>query len=125
MKGQISKGLGTAILVYAIWWVLYGLLHVISPELMAAKDVAVERVLGAAVVVLGLGALLAYLDKNWDRVKLVILIQISWMVLYTITMAWGILTGGIIAAAWPPVILAVVFAVWLAILYRREERSAV
>jgi len=122
MKGQTSKGLRTVILVYAVWWTIYGLLHVISPELLLAKDPAIERVLGAAIVVFGLGAWLAYLEKAWDRVRIVILVQIAWMILYTITMAWGILVGGITPAAWPPTVLGLAFAVLLAILYIREER---
>jgi len=122
MKGQTSKGLRTVILVYAVWWTIYGLLHVISPELLLAKDPAIERVLGAAIVVFGLGAWLAYLEKAWDRVRIVILVQIAWMVLYTITMAWGILAGGITPAAWPPTILGLAFTVLLAILYLRQER---
>ena len=122
MKGQTSKAMRIAILVYAILWGLYGLLHVVAPELMQAKDPAVERVLGAAMVALAIGAELAYLGKAWDRVRIMVLLQVIWMILYTLTMAWGILVGGIPAAAWPPTIIGAIFAILLAILYVREER---
>ena len=121
MNGQTSKALRITLLVYAVWWAIYGLLHVVSPELMMAKDPAIERVLGAASVAFALGAGLAYREKAWDRVKIVVLVQIAWMILYAITMAWGLLAGGITAAAWPPTILGVVFAILLAALYTREE----
>jgi uncharacterized membrane protein len=122
MKGQTSKGMRIALLVYAILWALYGLLHVLAPELMQAKDPAIERVLGAAVVAFAVGAGLAYVERAWERVRIMVLLQVVWMILYTITMAWGILAGGITAAAWPPTIIGAVFAVLLTILYVREER---
>ena len=122
MKGQTSKGLRIVILVYTIYSVLYGLLHVVSPEMVGAKDPAIERVLGAAVLAFALGAGLAYLERAWDRVRIVVLVQVAWMILYTVTMAWGILAGGISAVAWPAAIIGAIFAVLLTVLYIREER---
>ena len=121
MNGQTSKALRITLLVYAIWWAIYGLLHVVSPELMMAKDPAIERVLGAAFLASALGAGMAYREKAWERVKIVVLVQIAWMILYAATMAWGLLAGGIPAAAWPPTILGAVFAILLAALYTREK----
>lgn len=121
MKGQTSKGLRVVLLVYAIWWAIYGLLHVISPELMLAKDPPIERVLGAAAVAFAFGAALAYMERAWDRARIAVLVQIAWMVAYTITMAWGLLAGGITAAAWPPTIMGAIFAILLAILHMRQE----
>jgi len=122
MKGQTSKGLRIVLLVYAIYSVVYGLLHVVSPETVGAKDPAIERILGAAVIAFALGAGLAYLERAWDRVKLVVLVQAVWMILYTITMAWGLLAGEILAAAWAPTIIGAIFAILLMVLYIREER---
>jgi hypothetical protein len=122
MNGQTSKGLRIAILVYTIYSIGYGLIHVVSPEMVQAKDPAIERVLGAAVLAFALGSGLAYLEKAWDRVKIVVLVQLAWMILYTITMAWGLLAGGITPAAWPPTIIGAVFAILLTTLYIREVR---
>ena len=119
---QTSKGLRITLLVYAIYSLVYGLLHVISPEMVGAKDPAIERVLGAAVLAFALGAGLAYLEKEWDKVKIAVLMQAAWMILYTITMAWGILTGGIIAAVLAPTIIGAVFAILLLVFYIREVR---
>ena len=120
MNTQTSKGLRITLLVYAIYSLVYGLIHVISPEMVGAKDPAIERVFGAAVLAFALGAGLAYLEKEWDKVKIAVVIQVAWMILYTITMAWGILTGGIIAAAWPPTIIGAVFAILFLVFYIRE-----
>jgi len=122
MKGQTSKGLRIAVLIYTIYSVIYGLVHVFAPELVGAIDPAIERVLGAAVLAFAFGAGFAYLERAWDRVKIVVLMQVVWMILYTITMIWGILSGGIPPLAWPPAIIGAIFAVLLGILYIRENR---
>lgn len=122
MKGQTSKGLRIVLLIYTIYSAVYGLLHVVSPELVGAKDPAIERVLGAAVLAFAFGALLAYLERAWDKARIAILIQAVWMILYTITMAWGVLVGGIEAMAWPPTIIGLVFAILLTTFYIRELR---
>lgn len=122
MNSQTSKGLRIVLLVYTIYSVLYGLLHVISPELMMAKDPAIERVLGAAFLAFALGAGSAYLERDWEKAKIVVVVQAAWMILYSITMAWGILVGGIPVMAWMPTLIGAVFGVFLTILYSREER---
>jgi len=121
MNRQTSKALRITLLVFAILWGVYGLLHVVSPELMMAKDPSIERVLGAAVVTFALGAALAYREKAWDKVKIVVIVLIASMILYTVTMAWGILVGGIPSAAWPPTIIGAVFGITLTVLYTQER----
>ncbi len=122
MNGQTSKALRITILVYAISSVLSGLVHMVRPQTVVAQDQAIERVLGGAMLAFALGAGLAYLERAWDRVKIAVLMLVAWMILYTITLAWGILTGGLLADAWPSTIIGAVFAILLTSLYIREER---
>jgi membrane associated rhomboid family serine protease len=122
MNDQISKGLRITLLVYTIYSIVYGLLHVISPELVGAKDPAIERVLGAAVLAFALGAGLAYLEKTWEKVKIVVLVQAVWVILYTLTMVWGLVIGEIVSMAWPAAIIGAIFAVLLTVLYIREAK---
>ncbi len=122
MKGQTSKVLRIVLLVYAIYYALYGLLHVLFPVLAGPKDPSPERILGAAFITFALCALLAYLEKSWDKVRSLVLVQVVWLILYVITMAWGILEGGIDAVAWIFTIIGAVFAVLFLILYLREEK---
>ena len=122
MKGYTSKGLRITILVYTISSVLSGLFHMLSPQTVIAQDQAIERVLGGAMLAFALGAGLAYLERAWDRVKIAVLMQVAWMILYTITLAWGVLTGGLLAEAWASTIIGAVFAICLIFLYIREER---
>ncbi|MFC1936836.1 hypothetical protein ACFLYP_04140 [Chloroflexota bacterium] len=122
MKDHTSKGLRITILIYTISMVLSGLFHMLSPQTVIAQDQAIERVLGGAMLAFALGAGLAYLERAWDRVKIAVLMQVVWMILYTITLAWGILTGGLLADAWPSTIIGAVLAILLTSLYIREER---
>ena len=122
MKGHTSKGLRITILVYTISLVLSGLFHMVSPQTVVAQAQAIERVFGGAMLAFALGAGLAYLEKAWDRVKIAVLMQVAWMILYTITLAWGILTGGLPADAWLATIIGAVLAILLTSLYIREER---
>jgi membrane associated rhomboid family serine protease len=122
MKGQTSKVLRIVLLVFAIYYALYGLLHVLFPVLAGPKDPSPERILGAAFITFALGALLSYLEKSWEKVRIVVQLQIVWLILYVITMAWGLLEGGIDAVAWIFTIIGAVFAILFAILYFREER---
>jgi len=122
MKDHTSKALRITILVYTISMVLSGLFHMVSPQTVIAQDQAIERVLGGAMLAFALGAGLAYLERVWDRVKIAVLMQVAWMILYTITLAWGILTGGLLADAWPSTIMGAVLSILLTALYIREER---
>jgi len=122
MNNQISRGLRITLLVYAIYSIVYGLIHIISPETVGAKDPAIERVLGAAVLVFALGAGFAYFKREWNTVKISVFMQAAWMILYTITMVWGLLTKEIISMAWPPAIIGAVFAVLFTIFYISEEK---
>jgi hypothetical protein len=94
----------------------------IRPQTAVAQGQAIERVLGGAILAFALGAGLAYLERVWDRVKIAVLMQVAWMILYTITLTWGILTGGLPTDSWPPTITGAVLAILLASLYIREER---
>ena len=69
-----------------------------------------------------LGAGLAYRERVWNRVKIAVLMQVAWVILYTITLAWGILSGGLLADAWSSAIIGAVLATLLTSLYIREER---
>ena len=122
MKGHTSRVLRITILIYAISSVLSGLFHMVRPQTVTAQDQAIERVLGGAMLAFALGAGLAYVERAWDRVKIAVLMQVVWMILYTITLAWGILTGGLLADAWPSTIIGAVLAILITSLYIREER---
>jgi hypothetical protein len=122
MKDHTSKAFRITILVYTIIMVLSGLFHMVSPQTVVAQDQAIERVLGGAMLAFALGAGLAYLERAWYKVKIAVLMQVAWMILYTITLAWGILTGGLLVDAWPSTVMGAVLSILLTSLYIREVR---
>jgi membrane associated rhomboid family serine protease len=122
MNGLTSKGLRIVLLIDAVFFAVYGLLHIFSPEMMLAVDPAIERVLGAAALAFAIGAFLAYLERSWEKVRIAVVTQAVWMVLYTLTMVWGLAAGGIAAAAWGPALIGALFAVLLAVLSARQNR---
>lgn len=65
MDNQILIGIKIILLIYTINSIGYGLLHLISPELVGVKDPTIERVFVAAVLALVFGTGLAYRENNW------------------------------------------------------------
>jgi len=123
MKSNISRAHRIIILVYAIFLVISGLFHMFMPQTAGPENKVIERMLGGAMLAFAFGAGLAYLEKAWDRIRIVILIQVAWMILYAITLIWGILTGVLPVASWFPAIIGAVVAILLTSLYLREVKS--
>jgi hypothetical protein len=122
MKSQISQGLRITLLIYSISSLLSGLFHMFSPQTVIAQDQAIERVLGGAMLAFALGAGLVYKERIWERVKIVVLMLIVWIILYTITLAWGILTGGLLKEAGISTLIGVILSILLTSLYIREKK---
>ena len=117
MEKVLSKGLRITLLVYTIYSIGYGLIHVVSPKAVGAVDPAIERVLGAAFLAFAVGGWFAYQTKDWKDAQYLVLVQLVWMILYTITMVWGLLSGGIVQFAWAPAIIGAVFSVIFLVFY--------
>jgi hypothetical protein len=62
------------------------------------------------------------MEKTWERAWLMVLALVVWMVLYTLTMAWGIQAGCPPDSAWAPAAVGAVFTVLLEVRDRREVR---
>ena len=122
MENQTSKRFRIVILIYAICTVLSGLFHMFSPQTVVAQDQAIERVLGGAMLAFALGAWLASKERSWEKIRITLLMLVAWTILYTITLAWGVLSGGLLVQAWGATIFGAVLALLLTILYIRENR---
>ncbi|MFC1887691.1 hypothetical protein ACFLYK_02675 [Candidatus Cloacimonadota bacterium] len=122
MKNHTSQGLRITLLVYSISSLLSGLFHMFSQQTVVAQDQAIERILGGAMLAFALGAGLVYRERIWEKVKIVILMLIAWMILYTITLTWGILTGGMHKEAWVSTFIGAILSILLTFLYIREKK---
>jgi hypothetical protein len=122
MKQNISTGLRLTLLVYAILLALYGLPHLFLPEVMGT-DSAANRLVGAAALAFAFGAGWAWFDFTWDRVRIVIAMQIAWTVLFALALLWDIVIAGSDPALLPAVVLMGIFAVLFILFYFRQGRA--
>jgi len=122
MKQNVSSGLKITLLVYAILLALYGLPHLFFPQVMGT-DSAANRVVGVAALAFAFGAAWAWFDCVWDRIRIVIGMQIVWTVLYALALLWDIVITGSDPAILPPVVIMGIFAVLFIFFYFREGRG--
>lgn len=122
MQEKLSSGLRITLLVYAILLALYGLPHLILPQVMGT-DSAANRLVGAASLAFAFGAVWAWFDHAWDRVRIVLAMQIAWTVLFALALLWDIGIGGSPVELLPAAVLMAVFAVFFIAFYLREGRG--
>ncbi|MHA2031801.1 MAG: hypothetical protein ACW99Q_20675 [Candidatus Kariarchaeaceae archaeon] len=86
MNGEYSKVLKYTFLVHFIVAVAFGLGYFFIPEVVMditewpMTDIFVVRTLGAAFIGIALTSILSYLENNWEKVKIVVQMEIVWLV---------------------------------------------
>jgi len=125
MEKQIPKGLKTTFLVHMILAVIFGAGFLLVPEMvtgmLGARTVepSTFRLVGAAMLAFGASSWLAYRQTLWDRVKIVVQIEIVWTVLGVLATLWGLMFEGLPAADWMNVLILGAFALAFAYFYYR------
>jgi hypothetical protein len=125
MEKQISSGLRTTFLVHFVVALIFGLIYLLIPGAWGTlinwpiQEPAVYRLLGAAMLGFGTSSWLAYRETAWDRVKIVILMEIVWTILGTLVMLWGLIFAGLPAFGWVNAVLLGAFAVAFSMFYFR------
>ena len=97
MNGELSSIAKYIFLLTFIAQIFFGVWFFIAPESWVAmtgwpNELAAGRVLGAANMVLALGALLAFRATSWEQVELFVIMQILWDILGLIAMLWNYAT---------------------------------
>jgi len=77
------------------------------------------RLVGAAMLAFAASSWLAYRQTLWDRVKIVVQIEIVWTVLGVLAMLWGLMFEGLPAADWMNVLILGAFALAFTYFYSR------
>jgi len=83
---------------------IYGFLFFLSPEFYVDLtgwpflDPVAGRVLGSTFIGIGLAALLGYRAATWEEVKIIVLADITWGVLGTISVIWMMIVHATIPA---------------------------
>jgi hypothetical protein len=100
VEQQISKGLKYTFLVHGILGLIFGLGDLLFPNLLErlygspVLDPGLYRVLGAAILAFTASSWLAYMEKAWERVKIVVQMEMVWTILATVVILWLVFMGG-------------------------------
>jgi len=125
MEKQISPGLKTLFLVHAILAAIFGLAYLLMPDVWGSltgvpmQEPGWYRAIGAAILGFATSSWLAYRETAWDKVKIVVQMEIVWTILGTLVALWGLLFAGFPAADWLNALVLGGFAVAFTYFYIR------
>jgi len=124
----MSSGLKTTFLVHFILALIFSLPILFAPSIYVslmgfpAQEplLGAYRLLGAAILAFGVSSWLAYKETAWERVKIVVQMEIVWTVLATLIFLWGLLAGPLPSLAWLNALIMAAFAVAFSLFYFRR-----
>ncbi len=125
MEKAMSSGLRTTFLVHAIISILFGVPYLLVPEMVGGiiqwdMSDSAYRILGAAVLAIGVSSWLAYRASVWGEVRITVQFEIVWTVLAAAVTAWALFTGAMPTFAWLNLAVFVVFAVLFGYFYTQH-----
>ena len=127
MVKKISNGLKYLFLFHFIVGVVFGLTYLLIPDTWAnmvqwpLKESFPYRLLGAALIGIGVSSWLAFKNQIWESVKIVVIMEIIWCGLGTVVMLWGMFTQGLPPIGWMNTLLMAFFAVTFGFFLIREK----
>ena len=80
-------------------------------------DPDLARLLGAALLGCGTSSILAYWETAWEKVIIVVRMEIVWTALGALAILWGLIFGGLPAIGWLNAIIMAAFAVAFGVFY--------
>ena len=98
MEKQIPYGLKITFLVHVIVGGIFGLVFLLIPEVFGSmmgapiKDPPTMRLLGAALIAFAASSWFAYRETVWERVKIVIQMEIVWTILVVPAMLYDLVS---------------------------------
>ncbi len=125
MDKQISRGLKITFLVHLIVGAIFGLIYLLIPEVWGnligwpVADPMADRLIGAAVLGFATSSWLAYRETAWEKVKIVVQMEIVWTILGTLVILWGLIFAGVPAFGWVNAVILAGLAVAFAVFYFR------
>jgi hypothetical protein len=127
MENQISRGLRTTFLAQTVIHVLFGLVLLLIPDVYAKLTglpvldwaMSIARMLGASQLGFSVADWFAYKETAWERVKIVVQMEIVFNVLGTLAGVYALIFGGWPARFWMNVVITAAFAVAFTVFYYR------
>jgi len=97
MNGEYSKVLKYTFLIHFIVAIAFGLGYFFIPEVIIditewpITDLYVVRMLGAAFIAIGCTSILSFLETSWDKVKIIVQLELIWLVFGPLAAFWTLL----------------------------------
>ena len=126
MEKTIPAGLRTTFLIHFFVGLVFGLIFLLFSELWGelvnwpATDPTIYRLLGAAILGYGVSSWFAYRETAWERVKILVQVEIIWTGLGALVSLWALIFEGIPAIGWLYAVLLTAFAVTFSVCYFRK-----
>ena len=124
MEKQISSGLKVTFLVHVIVGAIFGLVMLLVPGMwnllgVTVQEPAMYRLTGAAILGFTTSSWLAYKETAWEKVKIVVQMEIVWTILATLVLLWGLIFAGLPAIEWMNAVIMGGFAAAFSFFYSR------
>lgn len=127
---RLPEGLRRTFVAHA--WVagVVGLQHLLAPRLwtdlagMRIDETTTWRLIGAALVALAIGSVVATRATAWPRVELLVLTNLAWGAFGSIVIAWGVLVEGLPPLEWLNVVALASFTAAFAVFGARARLGA-
>jgi hypothetical protein len=123
---QISYGLKITFLVHFVMAAVFGLVFLLIPEMFGGmmgtviREPSTFRLVGAALIAFAASSRFAYREAVWERVKIVVQMEIVWTVLGVLATLYGLVFEGLPSGDWMNVIILGAFAVAFSFFYSRR-----
>jgi len=127
MDEQIPYGLKITFFVHVVVAGIFGLVFLLIPEMFGGmmgapiKEPSTFRLVGAALIAFAASSWFAYRETLWERVKIVVQMEIVWTILGALATSWGLMFEGLPTADWMNVLILGAFAVAFIFFYSRRR----
>jgi hypothetical protein len=127
MREMISKLLKLTFLVHFFVAILFGLVYLIFLEFYVEVtswpyyDPIAGRTLGAVFIGLGMASLLCWRETQWAKVKIVVQMEITWLIIGTIVQFWAAFYYLPPIIIWLNVVVCLFFCIAFFWFYYRQE----
>lgn len=126
METQVRPALRVTFLAHVVVAGAFGLLLLFSPDTfgnMLGETIqrpTTYREVGTALVAFAVSSILAYRQRIWERIKIVVQLEIIFTALAALLTLYGLAFEGLPSSNWMNAIILGAFAVAFAVLYYRE-----
>jgi len=129
MKEEISKLLKLTFLIHFFVSVIFGLVFTVVVEIYVELvdwpylDPITGRVLGAMFLGFAVASLLSWRETKWESVKIIVQMEIAWLVIGTAVHFFSIFTESFIFMLWVQTAILLIFLIAFIYFYYDQEMA--